>query len=238
VRLVTYGRTSGTGNGDSLDAQEQACRVWAEANGHEIIAVCQDDGVCGAYTPEEREGLAEALALVEDREVSGMVVRELDRLARELHVQEAVLARVWTAGGRVFEAARDGEVLRDDPDDPMRTAMRQMAGVFAQLERGVIALRLRRGRRRKRASGGYTGGPTVAFGQRVEGEGRDARLVADPQTLRTVEAIQQLRRSGLTLAAIADRLNAEGAPTPRGGRWHITSVRRVLMRAESRSSGQ
>jgi DNA invertase Pin-like site-specific DNA recombinase len=184
--------------------------------------------VCGAYAPEEREGLAEALALVEDGEADGLIVRELDRLARELHVQEAVLARVWCAGGCVFEAARDGEVLRDDPDDPMRTAMLQMAGVFAQLERGVIALRMRRGRRRKHANGGYTGGPTVPYGRRVEGEGRDARLVADPAAAAVVEAIRQLRRSGETLRAIAGRLNEEGVTSPRGGRWHATSVQRVL----------
>jgi len=85
-------------------------------------------------------------------------------------------------------------------------------GAAAELERGMIAARLRTGRRRKRERGGCTGGPAVPFGQRVEGEGRDARLVADPAHASTVATILQLRRSGLTLAAIAQR------STPRGSR--------------------
>ncbi|HEV2928352.1 MAG TPA: hypothetical protein VGW74_06645 [Propionibacteriaceae bacterium] len=42
-----------------------------------------------------------------------------------------------------------GEVLRDDPDDPMRTAMRKMAGVMYELDRRLVVPRLRRGRRLK-----------------------------------------------------------------------------------------
>jgi Recombinase len=34
-----------------------------------------------------------------------------------------------------------------------------------------------------------------------------------------------------TLRAIAEALNARGIPTPRGGRWHATSVRNVFARA-------
>jgi hypothetical protein len=35
-------------------------------------------------------------------------------------------------------AQNDPAVLRDAPGDPMRVAMRQMAGVFAELDRGVL----------------------------------------------------------------------------------------------------
>ncbi len=62
-------------------------------------------------------------------------------------MQEAILAQAWAAGGRVF-AADAGEILADDADDPMRIAMRQMMGVFAQLERGMIRARMARGKRR------------------------------------------------------------------------------------------
>lgn len=106
-------------------------------------------------------------------------------------------------------------------------------GAAAQLERGMIVNRMQRGRLRRGKRTGYIGGPTVPFGQRVEGEGRDARVVADPEAASTVAVIVQLRRSGLTLAGIAERLNAEGVATPRVGRWHIGSVRRVLLREGS-----
>jgi hypothetical protein len=34
------------------------------------------------------------------------------------------------------------EILEDDPEDPMRTAIRQIRCVFAELERGVIRQRM------------------------------------------------------------------------------------------------
>ncbi|NEW71007.1 recombinase family protein [Streptomyces rhizosphaericus] len=69
-------------------------------------------------------------------------------------VQEAILAQIRKHGGRAFTANSGGV----HPDDPMRTAMRQMRGVFAQLERSVIAARLRHGRREKAEQGGYAYG--------------------------------------------------------------------------------
>jgi DNA invertase Pin-like site-specific DNA recombinase len=196
-----------------------------------IVSARQDAGLSGKLDVDQRPGLLDAVEMIEAGEADGLVVHRLDRLGRELHVQEAILGRVWAAGGSTFEAV-EGELPRDDPDDPMRTAMRQMAGVFAQLERGMIAVRLSGGRRRKRARGGYSGGPTVPFGWKVEGEGREARFVPDPETAPTVEAIRDLRRSGLTLEAIAQRLNEDGVASPAGAHWHINSVRRVLSRTE------
>ena len=68
-----------------------------------------------------------------------MVVRDLDRLARAVGVQEAVLAEVWGKNGVVYTSTPPAEVPRDDPDDPMRTAMRQMRGMFHELDRRLIA---------------------------------------------------------------------------------------------------
>ncbi|WP_406502327.1 hypothetical protein [Streptomyces sp. NBC_01602] len=43
----------------------------------------------------------------------GIVAPNLDRLARELVVQEAALAQCWKHGGRAFMADQ-GEILPDD----------------------------------------------------------------------------------------------------------------------------
>ena len=37
-----------------------------------------------------------------------------------------------------------------------------------------------------------------------------------------------MRESGATLQQIADRLTDEGVATPRGSRWHLATVRRII----------
>lgn len=120
----------------------------------------------------ERPGLTEALRLLrKPPKADGLVAARIDRLARELHAQEAIFALVWRENGRVFTADY-GEWMRDDPDDPMRTAMRQMAGVFAQLDRATIIKRLRSGIEAKRAAGKHATG-NYRFGYHGAGKGRD-----------------------------------------------------------------
>ena len=132
MRLIGSLRVSSIeqANGDNLDDQEATIRRWARRSGHRLVAVHSDAGLSGALPAEDRPGLTDALLDLRAGRAGGLLVRDLDRLAREVTVQEAVLAEVWRMGGAVFTATA-GEVLRDDPDDPYRTAMRQMMGVFA-----------------------------------------------------------------------------------------------------------
>src|SRR6266542_3824998 len=96
---IGYARVSvSTGNGDSLDAQAEAIADWCAREGHELLAVHDDDGRSGTLDHHERGGLAAALADLEVPDGDDgriLVVHRLDRLARELHVQEAILAKAW-----------------------------------------------------------------------------------------------------------------------------------------------
>jgi hypothetical protein len=45
--------------------------------------------------------------------------------------------------------------------------------------------------------------------------------------------IRRLRKAGfVSISAIARELNERGIPTPRGGKWHLTMVTRLLQRLE------
>lgn len=226
VRLVGYLRVSTATQveeGQGLAVQEKAIRRWVKEQGHRLIGVYRDEGVSG--TTEVREGLTEALAAVKYNGAQGLVVASVDRLARSLTVQEAALQQVWVAGGRVF-TVDTGEVLADDPDDPMRTFVRQVLGAVSQLERGMIVRRLRRGRQHKAEQGGYAyGGPPLGF--RAEG----GELVPDPGEQAAVGRILELRSKGASLRQIACTLTAEGLEPKRGGAWHPMKVKRVLDRA-------
>ncbi|WP_253194472.1 recombinase family protein [Streptomyces sp. MP131-18] len=228
LRLVIVRRVSTAGqvtDGYGLDAQERDCRRWnreAADGGHRIVHVVTDEALTGKSTIDEREGLMEAMEWVREQRADGILAPNLDRLARELTVQEAVLSYVWALGGRVYTADH-GEHLEDDETDPMRTAMRQMRGVFAQLDRGLIRKRLREGRETKGEKGGYAYG-APRFGQAA----KDGALV-DDATERDIEALaQRWRDEGAGVREIARRLNAAGHRSKRGGQWHPTTVARLL----------
>jgi DNA invertase Pin-like site-specific DNA recombinase len=184
---------------------------------------CSDEGISGANGVDSRLGLYEALQAVQDGRVQGIVFTSLDRLARKMTEQEGVLAEVWRAGGHVFSLGDGGEILEDDPDDPMRTAIRQMRGVFAQLERGLIRQRMAKGRREKKAQGGYVAG-SPRFGLKAH----DKALVVHEEEAEVIARIKALRDQDLSLRAIVRQLEAEGVASKRGARWHPTTVARLL----------
>ena len=229
MRIVAYLRVSTekqVKEGFGLDAQRSEIKRWAKANGHRVVQWCSDEGISGANGIDTREGLFDALALVKSRGADALVVTSLDRLARQMTQQEGVLAEIWKAKGKVFSLGDGGEVLEDDPDDPMRTAIRQMRGVFAQLERGLIRQRMSKGKREKSSQGGYVGG-APPFGFMSDHQGN---LVNNVETQASLARIAELHEGGESLRSIITVLESEGHLAPRGGRWYPASVARIIAR--------
>lgn len=210
-------------HGLGLDIQERAIREWAKTAGYRIVASCRDEGVSGSNGLEDREGLAEALRLLHDGVARALIVYRLDRLARDLVIQEQLLAEVWRMSADVYSTASGESDLRDDPDDPSRRMIRQVLGAVSEYERAMISLRLRRGRARKAEEGGYAyGAPT--FGYRAE----NRELVPEDEEQATLARIVELREAGNSLRQIADALHEEGRRPKRGGRWYAQTVARAL----------
>ena len=89
-----------------------------------------------------------------------------------------------------------------------------------------------KGRREKKAQGGYVAG-SPRFGLMAH----DKALVVHEEEAQVIATIRRLRANGLSLRAIAHRLEADGVRSKRGGRWHprplressqVTEVRRDL----------
>jgi DNA invertase Pin-like site-specific DNA recombinase len=164
VKLVAYLRVSTdrqAEEGLGLEVQEQAIRALARTERHRVVLWARDEGVSGSNGLETREGLADALEALKSRQAGGLVVYRLDRLARDLVLQEKLLADVRRMGGEVFStSSAEASYLTDDPDDPSRKLIRQVLGAVNEYERAMIALRLRSGRRKKHDNGGGLRGST------------------------------------------------------------------------------
>lgn len=229
MRLVAYLRVSTGRQADGLSPEEQERKIrrWAKKHRHTIVDVAADLGVSG--TLADREGFARALRAVRDREARGLVVVDETRFARDLIVQEQLLAEVWSHGGHVFTVGGKEPIPRDDPDDPTRKLIRQVLGAVSEFDRAMIALRLRNGRRAKAERGGYAYG-SPPYGTRS----RRGELAPDPSEQETVARILELHRQRLPLRTIAATLDAEGHKPRRAERWSAEAVRRILRRQGAR----
>lgn len=229
ARIVGYLRVSTAEqaeHGAGLDVQRRAIQAWARANRHRIVLWAVDAGVSGSNGLDTREGLHDALSALRENEAAGIVVYRLDRLARDLIIQETLLAEVRRLGGEVYStSAAESAYLGDDPADPSRKLIRQVLGAVAEYERSMIRLRMTAGRRRKAEHGGYIGGLTTYGYQAEKGE-----LVPDASQQATLARIAELRAGGASLREIAAMLTAEGFQPKRSSRWHPETLRRIVAR--------
>lgn len=216
-RVVGYVRVSTTEQEHGPRAQRDAIEAWCEANGHELVAVHEDLGVSGAAPLDKRPGLVAALADLNRGDV--LAVAKRCRLARDPIVGAMAEAAAARSGASVVSTAGEGT----DGDGPSSVLMRRIVDAFAEYERLVIGARTKAALAAKKSRGERVGG--VPFGKRVAADG--VNLEADPDEQRAVGLVRRLRRDGLSLRAIAERLNDDGIPA-RGNRWHKSSIARIL----------
>jgi DNA invertase Pin-like site-specific DNA recombinase len=158
IKAVAYFRTSSAANvgtadveKDSENRQRQAIDGFAQRAGSTIVEEFADMAVSGVDPIEIRPGFAALLDRIEGNGVRTVIVEDASRFARDLMTQEAGLMSLINRGVKVF--ASNGDELTQT-DDPMRTAMRQIAGVFAQLEKTRLVNKLAHARKAKRIKHG------------------------------------------------------------------------------------
>lgn len=206
-QVVGYVRVSTEEQGVSgagLAAQRRAIKAECERRGWHLLRVEED--VLGGRTLN-RPGLTRALDACRSEEASGILVAKLDRLSRSLVDFAALLAEAQAKGFNVV--ALD---LGVDLSTPAGEFLASVMASAAQWERRIIGQRTKDALAVRREQGVQLGRPALpkdALGRRIA----------------------LMRKRGMTLQAIADKLNLEGEPTLRGGReWRPSTVRAVLNR--------
>jgi DNA invertase Pin-like site-specific DNA recombinase len=217
VRVSTDEQTKGFG----LDAQELAIRNHCKTQHLRLVEVLRDEGHSGSNGLDSRPGLAAVLALLDSGAADVLVVPRLDRLARDLLIQETVIGRLQRRGRQVHSVAEPDV----SSEDPTRVLVRQVLGAIAEYERGLIRGRTMAGKAAKAARGGYTGG-RPRYGTRVIG----GTLAVDDDEVDAVTRIRDLRASGCSYREICAALDAEGLRPRRGTHWQPAVVRRISLR--------
>ena len=214
TKAHAYLRVSGRGQieGDGFPRQLKAIRDYAAAHGIRIVNVYREEGVSGTTDSADRPAWTELMTALHGNGVRVVVIERLDRLARDLLVQETIIAELRRNGFELVSVA--------EPDlmasDPQRVFYRQLMGAMAQLDKSNIVAKLRGARMRKRAKDG-----------RCEGRKPFGFYAGEDVALKRMKA---LRSEGLGFDRIAARLNTEAVPTRTGKPWHGVVVNRILAR--------
>jgi len=199
-------------DGDGFARQHEAVTRYATSHGMTIEQTFREEGVSGTKELENRPALQELLLAIESGDVRMVLIEALNRLARDLMVQETILGDLRKRGITVVSVSEPDLCS----DDPSRKLMRQIFGAIAEYDKSMIVLKLRGARQRMKARTGRCEG-AKAFG---------TASVHRP----TIERILNLRSAGMAVDTIAETLNAEGMKSKSGGKWYGSSVRNVLMR--------
>lgn len=217
-RCVAYLRTSvDHEDGMGLEIQEAQIRSYLTKHPDlKLVKIYRDKGVSGSLLA--RPALNDLMADAKEHRFGVALVARYDRVARDLAIMLFIEKTLLVENIQLLSVSESF-----NGQDPVMVAMRQIIGVFAQLERGRITERLLSGRRMKHSEGRYAGGrPCTGF------VAKNHELVVDPEGAKVIRYLRKLRMARLSFARIASRLNAEKVKTRNGAKWYASGVHRLL----------
>jgi site-specific DNA recombinase len=220
MKLIGYCRVSTDNQREegTIEIQRHALTAYAAEQDHDLIEIFSDNGISGAL--DNRPGLSVMFDCLEVQpEIEGILIFKLDRLARDLYIQEHLLKKLQDMGKKLI-SIKEPDVCSNDP---MRKAFRQFMGIVSELEKAFITMRLSGGRINKARKAGYAGG-SPAYGYKA----KDKALTIDLEAAETIKAIFGMRQDACSLREIATHLNQKGIPTKKGRRWYAGTVKYIL----------
>lgn len=218
IKAITYARVSGDDRGKdgrNLAGQLEMCREYVMEKGYELIAeMAEDDrGTSGASF--ELEKLGEILEMAKNHNFDVLVVREIDRLSRNLAKQLVVEEELNRSGIRIEY------VLGDYADSPEGNLMKHVRAVVAEYESEKIKERIQRGKRLKVKAGSVMLPVDRApYGYKVVKDGNMWKLEIVESEAKVIRMLYEWYVYGdengnsMTLRSIAQRLTDSRIPTP------------------------
>lgn len=144
--------------------------------------------------------------------VSVVVFERLDRLARDIFIQERIM-RECLKNGIALVSSEEPDL---DSTTPARVMIRQMLGVFSQYDKAQIVAKLKVARERMKRETGR------CEGEKPYGHYEDEKPILD--------LIIKLSSDGLTVSEIVRKLNETGIEPRRSTLWRHFLVVKLLDR--------
>ena len=154
MKAAIYARVSTSNNGQDPEVQLRELREYCERRGWEVTAEYTDAGISGAK--DSRPQLNRMMADAHKRKFDAVIVHRFDRFARSVsHLLRAL--EDFKALGIDFVSLSE----QMDTSTPTGKMVFTVLGAVAELERSLIAERVKAGLRNARAKGKILGRPRV-----------------------------------------------------------------------------
>lgn len=216
MNVVSYIRVSGRGqlDGDGPDRQRDSVAALIRAGGLKFAREFFEQGVSGTVDGMDRPAFREMIDYIEtasagpkDARITAIIIERMDRVARDLLVQEMLLKECRERGVQVF-AADVGLIDQATNDgDPTRKLIRQVLGAVAEFAKSELVMKLAKARKRMKATTG-----------RCEGQKPFGFFKNEGPILEFVRGCCYHSGDGNELSgkAVAELLNQAGFKTRRG----------------------
>jgi DNA invertase Pin-like site-specific DNA recombinase len=226
IRFVELIRVSSAGQAerDTPEDQRRALARLAEARPGKLVERIEHGaaGLSGAASLNDRPDLLRLAELSRAKAYDELRVRHVDRLTRHTDPRErfAIFGMVQDAGAVIVDSG--GHVL--DPTSEIGEVDYFLQTWASARERKKIVQRTLEARHRLSSQGRPM--TTIPYGRTFNHE--TGAWGVDVSKAATYRRLFDDTIGGLSLHVIAEALNDEGTPAPRGGNWEASSVRRML----------
>lgn len=229
IRVSTVNQVKeGYSLGEQLDEIERYCFV----NGFNLVDTFRDEGKSGAKTDEDetridRDGLIDMLNRLKEGDIQYIVVLSTSRLWRSDVVKMLIHRELKRYSVDVKAIDRPTySIYANNPNEVLMNGMFELLDTYERLE---IAMKLKRGRKKKAEGGGYSGGG-APYGYRAVRGSKVLEVVPDEaQGVRRVfELVWEY--PGISLRKIVAQLVKEGFKGRNGKDIGPMMVKRILDR--------
>ena len=221
IKVFAYCRVSGKGqiDGHGFSRQIEAIKGFCKQSSYEVIGVFKEQ-VSGTKSETERPEFSKMIAKILSNGCDTVIVESLDRLAREFRIQEQILIYLASKNINLIAANTGENITSAIADDPMKKAMIQMQGIFAELDKSLTVKKLRLSREKIRKEDGRCEG--------VKPYGTTAEEAEILKKIRYMRRRSRYQEKPMTFKAIAEKLNEEGILTRHNKQWTANLVHNVL----------
>jgi DNA invertase Pin-like site-specific DNA recombinase len=176
MRFIGYARVSDkeqAKSGFSIEAQQEAIEAWATENGHTLSRIMSEVKSSSKPSQETRPVFEQTVKLVSAGAADGLVVKWMDRFARNVEDFLRVRSQLFQAGKQLVSISEP--LLNGDPTDPVARYLATAVMAAYQLQAELSGLKAAQGRERRAKLGQYPGLPPLGYTR------EDKKIVIHPQ---------------------------------------------------------